>query len=398
MEKCLLLLVFFLITQSNLAVGQRDISRQKITLSFESISLEQLLDFLEKNHNLNFSYSIDNTPITKEISIHAYEMHIKLFLEMLCFKAGLTYHIIDDQIVLRQKTDRGNMPGGQLWDSDQTNVPGRPGIAMQKELNDTIISIKNTELNPDEKIKPIPPMDSGRRMSSTTPSFSINGLSSTPYYYSHRLTHNFRQKKMASLAIGLMASYDYLKVKFEARPNKNQKFSLGRNFSIGVVGIISPGEIFSGTISFLYTTKNYFLTYNYELNNSKDPFPFPDKTKVYLSYLELPIDLNYRFLKGGRFSLYLSAGITTEFLIRESESTSYQNGKLEETIIFKGENNNFLLGGSIGLVLWYNLNKSFSIFFKPDGVHYFTTINSTNMRSRPQLLKLKTGMSIRLTQ
>src|SRR5690606_36966911 len=102
---------------------------------------------------------------------------------------------------------------------------------------------------------------------------------------------------------------------------------------------------FSATAGISYATKNYFLAYNYQLGDSEDPVLIPDQTKLYLSYLAVPISLNYRLFRAGRLSLYLSGGLSAEVLVREKESTIYLNKDKKETSFFTGKNSKFLLGG-----------------------------------------------------
>lgn len=222
MEKRNLFLKFFLLIQLNFAFGQSHFLNQKITLSFEDIQLEELLEALENSHKLHFSYSIDNTPLTKKISVHAHEMPAPIFLEMLCFKAGLTYHLVDDQIVLRQIEKPGHQKE-TLEDSIPTDIMNIKALPRQKIAAGSTPPVTKTGKKLVELMVPITPEDSLKDAIALAPKAAISILTPKPDI-NFRWKH-FRNNNSPNLALGITLSYDYFLQYFKERPNRNQKFA-----------------------------------------------------------------------------------------------------------------------------------------------------------------------------
>ena len=352
---------------------------QKVTLSFEAVSLEYLLDHIKSNYEINLSYSADNIPLNKTVNIKAFNLPLLLFIKKLCNNVGLSYQVIGDHIVLREilryKITSSNT-GQEIADTIGTNSNVDPKHAF--------ISGKAVET-----IQPIGELGVPEKAFSTGSTSKI----ATTIRPLNRLFLDAPRRKRINIAIGLMASYDHFKINFRERANTAQEYFPERNFSLGLSCAFFPGKRVSATMDVLFSTKNFYLDYNYKVNNLDDPFPFPAKTTVCLSYMEFPVDINYRVFKKGNVSFYFSAGFTAEFMAQQTESTGFLNAREKTTEYFVHENNQFLCGGTLGVKVWYNVGKSFSLFLKPDYVYYFTPINKLIMESNPELLKVKTGVS-----
>ena len=381
--------IYILLALSTKAYPQSGVLDQKVTLSFESITLGNLLDHISSVYKIKFSYSVDNIPQDTTVSIKAFNLPLLYFINLLCKEAGLMYLVIDEHIVLRKKPfNERAFPRQPKEVYDIKNKQYDPASEVYYD------SYTPTESTPLKSLQPINPFDNR-----DLKSFSrILNEAATIKYLKQRPIFDDRRRKKVRVAVGLLASYDRFGFNFKERPNRDQKYYSGKNFSTGISTTFWPGEKISASIALLFSTKSYYLDYNYKINNPEDPFPFPKKTTVCLTYTQFPVDVNYQLFKSGKFSLYLSAGFTAEFLIREEENTGFFNAEDKATDYFVEENNKFLWGGTLGLKLWYNLSKSVSVFFKPDYISYFTPLNEVIMDSNPQLLKLKTGISLNIKE
>lgn len=386
MKKAIYFLSIVLLLVAITALGQTTIQNDKISLSFENILLKDLITVLQKTHGLKISFSIDHTPVNSRISIHANHLPLSLFLEILCNEAGLTYQIIDNHIVLREQEKAAPRTKKTHHDHQTTNH------YEQKVIDSTAIGYSilkpiegHRQIQDSNNISKIPVQE--------VPESLLNKAALRSNQTKHT---NLHVRRKPTMGIGVFASYDHLRMQFEDRPNSDQRYVPDMNFSAGLGASLGPGEKMSASFKVLLSSKNYFLNYNYKIIDPEDPYPFPDKTKVTLFFLQFPMDLSYRFYKKDKFSLYFSAGLLLDILIRKQEYTSFLNSEDKETAYFVNDHNKFLFGGSLGLKCWYDLDRSFSVFIEPDLVSYFTPFNEVIKRSNPQILKVNSGLILHI--
>lgn len=379
--------IYILLALSAKAYPQSDVLDQKVTLSFENITLGNILDHISSVYKIKFSYSIDNIPQDTTLSVKAFNLPLLSLIALVCKEARLSYLVIDEHIVLREKPFNERALSRQAKEAH--DIMNKQYDPASKVYYDSYTTTENVPL---KSLQPLNPFDS----STLRPFDGKLNADVTMKSPVVRKVFDDRYRKKVNFAVGLLASYDRFRFNFKERPNTDQKYYSGKNFSTGISTIFLPGEKISASIGLLFSTKSYHLDYNYKINNPDDPFPFPKKTTVCLSYAEMPVDIDYQLFKSEKFSLYLSAGFTVEFLIREEENTGFFNAEDKTTDYFVEKNNKFLWGGTLGLKLWYDLSKSVSVFFKPDYISYFTPLNEMIMDSNPQLLKIKAGISLNI--
>jgi len=97
------LIIIILIFLSVRVYSQDDISAITVSLSFENIPLEEILEKISESGNINFSYNPKKIPLESQISIHVENESIKVVLEKICDQAHLSFEFVEQQIILKNK-------------------------------------------------------------------------------------------------------------------------------------------------------------------------------------------------------------------------------------------------------------------------------------------------------
>jgi hypothetical protein len=95
-----LLLVFWFFATH--AVAQD--SDRLISVSFEDLPLSNVLSYLTEHHSLQFSYSKEQIPLEKKISLILKDASVEELISAICEKADLEFQFIDGLVVMRRKT------------------------------------------------------------------------------------------------------------------------------------------------------------------------------------------------------------------------------------------------------------------------------------------------------
>lgn len=111
------------ITMSVFSYGQN----LKLSIDFENVAIEKVLDYIEKNSNYKFSYNSDKIDVKKKISINVKETTVINILDEVFKETNISYTIINNQIVLKL-LDKSNLKKvkvkGVILDESGTGLPG----------------------------------------------------------------------------------------------------------------------------------------------------------------------------------------------------------------------------------------------------------------------------------
>lgn len=381
-----ILLTCLLFFPASKAYTQSALLDQKATFYFEGISLEDLLGHLSDAYQINFSYSLGPATLGKEMGVEAFNTPLVQILDEICQEAGLVYRVIDDHVVLR----KDNKPKVKTLSVQANNSPG--SAHSPEQVYDPVPTAGNQDINPIENIQAITDFDKHgvvpiqeklHKVKTTAPAVD-------------KPQQGFPKKNRLNIAVGPMASYGLIKYNFKERPSANQEYAQEENYGIGISGALWAGKPVAVSMGMLFSKRGYSLDYNYRVANPKDPIAIPETSKVSMSYLEFPVGVDFRIFRTGKLSLYLSPTVVPGFLVGEREGTTYLNAGEKATEYFTQGNKKFLLGGSLGLKLWYSLGRSASIFLKPEYVYCFSPLNGAVMGSDTQLLQIKTGVNFNI--
>ncbi len=96
----LIVLVLAVLFGQNLVMAQDPDLQQKITVDYNEVALETILQDLTNRSHIRFSYSIELIPAKQKITCHAKNKPLNLVLGDIFNQAGIKYELIDGYLVL----------------------------------------------------------------------------------------------------------------------------------------------------------------------------------------------------------------------------------------------------------------------------------------------------------
>ena len=96
----MIVLVLAVLFGQNLVMAQDPDLQQKITVDYNEVTLESILEDITYRSHIRFSYSIELIPAKQEITCHAKNKPLKMVLGEIFNQAGIKYELIDGYLVL----------------------------------------------------------------------------------------------------------------------------------------------------------------------------------------------------------------------------------------------------------------------------------------------------------
>ena len=83
--------------------AQENTLNDKIGVNYNQVKLVDVLHDLENKYGLEFAYAVDQLPLDKKVTLFAKDKKVADVLNLLFEDLGVTYHFVDNKIVLKQK-------------------------------------------------------------------------------------------------------------------------------------------------------------------------------------------------------------------------------------------------------------------------------------------------------
>lgn len=83
--------------------AQENTLNNKIGVNYNQVKLVDVLHDLENKYGLEFAYAVDQLPLDKKVTLFAKDKKVADVLNLLFEDLGVTYHFVDNKIVLKQK-------------------------------------------------------------------------------------------------------------------------------------------------------------------------------------------------------------------------------------------------------------------------------------------------------
>jgi len=138
LTRCLLIFILFALS-GNLAFGSVYSQNKKFTLELEDVTLQKVFETIEKQSEFIFFYQSDLMNFNKTVNVKAEDQRVEYILDQVLAGNGVSYEIIDRQIVLRKK---GQSAEKQMETTESTEdavlelkVPSEP---QQHEVTGTV--------------------------------------------------------------------------------------------------------------------------------------------------------------------------------------------------------------------------------------------------------------------
>jgi len=95
-KTCVIFLLFF----AAFVVPAQNLDR-KITLRIKSKPLGEVINEIGQKANINFSYSTQNIPVEKPVSIKARNASVRSILDELLKKYSIEFTVVESQVILK---------------------------------------------------------------------------------------------------------------------------------------------------------------------------------------------------------------------------------------------------------------------------------------------------------
>ena len=201
----------------------------------------------------------------------------------------------------------------------------------------------------------------------------------------------------SKISIGVTGSTDFYNMDFLPLERSDASFDPDFNYSIGASARYRFNDNLNVNVKIVYATRDFTLNHNFRFIEPNDPlfFLLPRRTTVDLSYLDLPLSLNYVFLEKKNFDIFLSAGVVPGVLVADKESTVFEDNHEEKTEDLTNDLNSFLISGTLGAGIKYNLMNKLAIILEPQYRYFFNRISDENEDNTPQLFSVAFTAEIR---
>ena len=197
----------------------------------------------------------------------------------------------------------------------------------------------------------------------------------------------FAQDSKFSLGVAGSADFYFIDLHTDDRVEE------GLNYSIGASGRYQFNSNLGLNFGLRYATRDFVIDYNFRAVESGDPL-IPKETSVSLSYLDIPVSINYLFYSKAPFDFFFSAGLVSGILLQEEEFLQYEDGRKVNTQDFTPELNSFLLSGTLGVGVKYRLLDKLALILEPQYRIYFNSLGINNEQRAPQLFSVSLGTEI----
>ncbi len=399
-----ILLLTLSLTGTLTLYAQVDLTR-RVSLDVKNVRLDKLFELLETNHGVVISFGIDNLPSHLTISLSAKDKTLYEILQMICSQAGLMYQIIDTAIVFKyaRPQEQKRIEGT----ADTTKVP--ISTMMNSPIHRPIDTVSNVIVREYSTTQPIDSSQDSLQYSHHTNSQEAKDTT-------HQAINNFKRVELAPApslfstakkrsqvgfyGAGVFFSYavDYNRFHFIDRDIAFQQYEVDWNHSLSMGGYVIFSSKLYVSLGVGYATKDFALNYHYRVLDPDDPFPIPDKTKVEIRYLEVPLTIGYGILTKRKYSLCISAGFYPSYLVEKSERTTYLNNGNLSTTYFVNANRSTIYSGTIGFIAHYLIGNNCGIFIEAGYLYFIGAVNSAAMQPNSSLYRIKTGIQYSLFQ
>lgn len=197
----------------------------------------------------------------------------------------------------------------------------------------------------------------------------------------------FAQGSKFSLGVAGSADFYFIDLLPDARVEE------GVNYSVGASAQYRFNSNLGLNFGLRYATRDFVIDHNFRVVDPGDPL-IPKETSVGLSYLDIPISINYLFYRKTPFDFFFSAGLVPGILLQEEESTQFEDGRKVDILDITRDLNSFLLSGTLGAGVKYRLLDNLALILEPQYRIYFNSLGLLNEQRTPQLFSVSLGTEI----
>ena len=383
MQIKLYIIIALSIIASDLTIAQ-DL-RLIVTVNYEDQSLESILNDMERDLGLKFSFIPSAIPLDSTITLKLTNQSLKTVLDVLSEQVGLEYTVVKDHIAFFH-----SIP--PLVDNEEpfeTNAkPPADLEASITELEDSLA--ENEEMIIDTVLQEIEYAHLAG-ISYQQQMKPQNSLFITVHDVSKEsLSQELPRKKL--FYMGPVVSADLYRLTGDAEENEGFSYKTGVNYSVGLSAKFKIKSRWTILLQVIYSTKNFDLHYNFQTVDQDDPF-VPEKTIYQQAYLDVPLLLSYRVFEKDDWEIRCEAGVVPGFLLNDEIRTYHQDGSEMETPEFiTMKIRSQLYGAQLGVAAEHKVSKKLSLTLTSGWRQYFNGINKEDLSTKLGLFRCAAGV------
>lgn len=391
----ILLLTLSLLTTLTLH-AQVDLSR-RVTLDVKEVNLAKVFEILETRHGLVIAFGVDNIPATLKISLSATNKTIYEILRMICSQAGLTYQIIDNAVVFKYAGHVTALKADRTSTSTPTSFSPAKDSSFNVPADTVLTAVESLPVNRIDSSQILIQQSQTKAHSQEDHRIDESVPMNLPEVPSLFSTSK-KRSKLGFYGAGIFFSYaiDDNHFRFAERDIAYQQYEVDWNHSMSMGGYVIVSSKLYVSLGLGYATKDFALNYHYKVLDPDDPFPIPDKTKLQIRYLEVPLTIGYGIYNKRNLSLCAAVGFYPSYLIEKRERTTYLNTGNPSTDYFINDNRSTLYSATLGFIVHYSVNRFCGIFVEPGYLFFPESVNKRAMEPNASLYRIKTGIQFSL--
>lgn len=358
-----------------------------ITVNYTNQSLATILNNMERDLGLKFSFLQNAIPLDTTITIKVNDQPLRTILDFLSKKAGLEYKVVKDHIALFH----------QLPEPIEKKSPLESVRGLPQMLEASVISLENVaEESEQMAIDTFPNEIKYAQLTAISNKSVVEPQNSIPILltgpskgYSITLPESPR---MNPVTLGIAVAADFYRLSASADENTNFKYRTGINYSMGLSADMKIKERWNILVQVLYSTKNFGLYYNFQTTDQEDPF-IPTKTVYKQAYLDIPVLMNYRVLEKNKWKLFGEGGFVPGFILTDKQATYRYDGsemQTEDFLLIKIRHK--LFGAQLGAAAVYQITEHLSLNLNSGWRQYFKGINNDNLSTNLGLFQSTVGI------
>lgn len=137
------ILIMALLCLNFTLIDQTDVLNQRVSLHYKEIGIEHILQHIQQQYGINFSYLNNEIPNDLKLSINIDDKPLYVALDEILKDTNLTYQVVSGQIVLKKDVNKAVQTAPK---QEAENTPAKPkSVSDQPAKNTTITSQPKTE-------------------------------------------------------------------------------------------------------------------------------------------------------------------------------------------------------------------------------------------------------------
>ncbi len=194
---------------------------------------------------------------------------------------------------------------------------------------------------------------------------------------------------------GVSGSYDSYGYSFVSQEPFDHTYSQRTSYSAGLNFGYDLNEMFSLRSGVLYSKKDYELDFEFRVITPGDP-NIPDLWTYKNSYLEIPLQVDYRFVRKEKINVGASLGWITSFLVKDKRITISDAGTGSTYVNENTDLNKTLMALSASVSFEYVFNETVSVLMEPYSRWWMQPFDTVSMNENPTSTGISIGLLIRL--